>query len=419
MRLDNAAKIYPAARKRNWTALFRMSATLTEAVDPTILQQAVNRVTARFPSFSVSLRHGLFWYYLEHIDGAPQVIEDACCPCLTLRPEDNNGFLFRITCYRQRVAAEFFHVLTDGSGGLCFLKTLVAEYLALKYGAEIPRGGDILDCGDVPSPDEYEDSFLTHAGGPTMSRSEKRAYTIRGVPEQDGFINITCGEVPVDAILPRAREKGVTVTQYLASVLIMAIDCVQRRANHFESRLRPVKICVPVNLRSMFKSSTLRNFSSYVNPGIEPHMGEYDFDEVLLSVFHFMGAEITEKKLRAKFTTNVKSEENLILRIMPLFIKSPVMKYVFIKTGDKQTSSSISNIGAVRLPGEMRGYIERMEFILGPLIINPVCCAALSYGETLYLNFTRTINDPKIEREFFTRLIRLGIPVKISSNLRY
>ena len=33
MRLDNAAKIYPAAKRRNWTNYFRLSATLTEPVD--------------------------------------------------------------------------------------------------------------------------------------------------------------------------------------------------------------------------------------------------------------------------------------------------------------------------------------------------------------------------------------------------
>ena len=33
LRLDNAAKIYPAARRENWSSLFRLSMTLTEDVD--------------------------------------------------------------------------------------------------------------------------------------------------------------------------------------------------------------------------------------------------------------------------------------------------------------------------------------------------------------------------------------------------
>ena len=41
---------------------------------------------------------------------------------------------------------------------------------------------------------------------------------------------------------------------------------------------------------------------------------------------------------------------------------------------------------------------------------------AASYGDTLYLNFTRTIAETTVEREFFTSLVKLGIPVKVESN---
>ena len=42
MRLDNAALIFPAVRRRDWTNVFRLSATLTEPVEPEVLQQAVD-----------------------------------------------------------------------------------------------------------------------------------------------------------------------------------------------------------------------------------------------------------------------------------------------------------------------------------------------------------------------------------------
>ena len=49
MRLDNAAKIFPAVRRRDWSNVFRLSATLTEPVDPQILQQAVEQAAPPFP----------------------------------------------------------------------------------------------------------------------------------------------------------------------------------------------------------------------------------------------------------------------------------------------------------------------------------------------------------------------------------
>ena len=54
MRLDNAAKIFPAVKRRNWSNVFRLSVTLRDPVDPEVLQAAVREVAPRFPSMLVS-----------------------------------------------------------------------------------------------------------------------------------------------------------------------------------------------------------------------------------------------------------------------------------------------------------------------------------------------------------------------------
>jgi len=129
IKLDNAAKIYPAAKRRNWTALFRMSARLTEPVDPVTLRAALELCAKRFPTFTLRLRRGLFWYYLEHIDGVPEIQRDVANPCVRMDLRENRGFMFRVRYYENTIGVEIYHVLTDGTGGLCFLKTLVAEYV--------------------------------------------------------------------------------------------------------------------------------------------------------------------------------------------------------------------------------------------------------------------------------------------------
>ena len=76
MKLDNAAKIYPAAKRRTWTNYFRLSATLTEPIDLPILRAALDVTVRRFPSIAVRLRRGAFWYYLEQIPKAPDIQEE-------------------------------------------------------------------------------------------------------------------------------------------------------------------------------------------------------------------------------------------------------------------------------------------------------------------------------------------------------
>ena len=51
LELDTAAILYPAVRKRNWNAAFRVACVLEKPVQPELLQQAVDALYDRFPSF--------------------------------------------------------------------------------------------------------------------------------------------------------------------------------------------------------------------------------------------------------------------------------------------------------------------------------------------------------------------------------
>lgn len=134
LRLDNAAKIYPAAKRRNWSNLFRVSATLEEPIDADILQSALDVTVKRFPSMAVRLRQGMFWYCVEELAQAPHVMPDEYYPCTRMSFQEIKQCAFRVLYYKKRIAIEFFHALTDGNGGIIFLKTLLAEYLLQKYG---------------------------------------------------------------------------------------------------------------------------------------------------------------------------------------------------------------------------------------------------------------------------------------------
>ena len=417
MKLDNAAKIYPAAMSRQWTAMFRLSMNLQDDVDPDLLQQAVDRTLPRFPAFSGRLRSGLFWYYMEPIGRRLQVQPDVGNPLVRMNLKENNGFMLRVRYYGRRIAVEYFHVLTDGTGGLCFLKTLVAEYLTLRYGAEIPRAGDILDVTQPPNPAELEDSFMRYARSVGRSRRELPAYFVPGTEEQH-LLHITTGFLDADAVLALARQHSCTLTELLASVLILAIDDIQSRVRP-QRRRKAIKVCVPINLRKYYGAGTLRNFSSFVNPGIEPKYGQYNLAETIRLVRAFMQRESDEKLLNARFSSNVHSERNLVLRLMPLVIKSAAMKMIFLSKGDKQSSSTLTNLGNLSLPPEMARYVQRADLLLGPLKRNRVAAAVLSYEGELVVTFTRKIMESQVERNFFTRLRKLGLHVKIESNQGY
>lgn len=418
MRLDNAAKIYPAARSKRWVNLFRLSATLTEDVDKDVLKSALDVTVRRFPSIAVRIKTGFFWYYLEEIPNAPEIMDERSYPLSRIPFEKLQKCAFRVIVYKKRIAVEFFHSITDGNGGLIFLKTLLAEYIQQKYNVEIPAKDGVLDRLEMPSERELEDSFQRTCGKVAASRRDVTAYKINGTVESDAFLTNTAFLMSAAEVKARAKEIGVTANTFLASAVILAIINIQKERGIRQSKMKPVKLLLPVNLRKMFDSESLRNFVLYAMPGVDPRLGEYSFEEICTAVHHQMGLMATPKQMQKMITTNVKSERVLAVKLLPLFIKNPIMKAVFNTVGEKTTCLSLSNLGLVKVPDEMSPFIERMDFVLGIQATRHHNCGIITYGDTLVFNSIRNIREPILERHLYAVLKDLGIHVKVESNQR-
>lgn len=418
MRLDNAAKIYPAASRQNWSNIYRLSATLTEPVDTAILQSALDVTVRRFPSISARLRRGVFWYYLQQLESAPAIREENSFPLTPMSKEEIRRCAFRVIVHKRRIAVEIFHSLTDGTGALIFLKTLIAEYLQQRYGISIPAEHGVLGRLEALSEAELEDSFQKYAGPINASRSEPNAWRMSGTPERDGFLDLTCMQIPADTVIKKAHEYGVSVTNFLGAAMMLALQSLQREQVPNRKRRRHIRLLIPVNLRGLFPSKTLRNFAMYTTPDIDPRLGDYTFEEICAIIRGRMALDITQKQMSTKIAVNVSSEKLLAVRLMPLFVKNIVMKAVFDAVGERKSCLSMSNLGAVKLPAVMTPYVERMDFILGVQAAAPYNCGILSYGGTMYVNFIRNIREPLLEREFWNVLREMEIPVTVESNQR-
>lgn len=101
---------------------------------------------------------------------------------------------------------------------------------------------------------------------------------------------------------------------------------------------------------------------------------------------------------------------------MPLFVKNLVMKTVFLAVGERKTCLSLSNLGVVKMPEQMRKYVTRLDFILGVQSTAPYNCGVLSYNDRLYVNFIRNTKEPQLEMAFFKVLQELGLQAQVSSN---
>ncbi len=415
LRLDNAAKIFPASMRRGWSNVFRLSAYLKESVSPSILEQALERIAPRFPSVCVRLGKGLFWYYLEEISHLP-VLPEGQYPLVTMTRRDLSRSALRVLYYENRISVEFFHSITDGTGGLVFLKSLVAAYLELAYGVSVPEEQGVLSYRSSVGRAELEDAFLRYEGEGTP-RESSPAFSLKGKREPDDFLHVTCASIPVGKVLALAREKEVTLTALLSAALIYCLAGIQR-AKVAPRKEKAVRVQIPVNLRHFFSSRTLRNFVAVVNVGLEAGEGDASFDEILSLVHHQMALLITPRNLKGVFSANVESEKGIAIRLVPLFLKNLVMRAVFDRVGETNACLCLSNLGKITVPDEMKNFVTRFDFIIGTQAKAPYNCAVASYGDTLRIYLVRNTKEPELEQKFFPFLSSLGLPVFLESNER-
>lgn len=416
MRLDNAAKIYPAAKRRRWNNFFRLSATLSEPIDRDILKTALDVTVRRFPSIAVRLCKGVFWYYLEELSSPPEITDEACWPLAHAPFETINSCALRVIVYGSRLAVEFYHALTDGTGGMIFLKTLLAEYLEQRYGVVIPNECGVLDRLEVPHEDEFEDSFLKNRGECSAGRRKSTAFKIKYTTEPDDFRHLTTMMFDVTEALTVSKKFNATLTEFVAAAMLMALQRIQDTQIPNKNKQKPIRVVIPVNLRKLFKSITLRNFADVVMPEIDPRMGDYDFDEIIKAVKHQLGFEVTAKRMQARFTPNANAERSMLLRVAPLFAKNIVMKAIYNSVGERTSCLNISNLGKIEVPDVMHQYVTRFDFILGVQATKPNNCGMLSYNGTVYMNFIRNTVESCLELEFYKVLRENGLHVCVESN---
>ena len=415
-RLDNAAKIYPAVRTKKWSGNFRLSLNFRENVDPAVLQQALDDIRKRIVNLNLVLKKGFFWYFFEETDRYVLIQKEKQSPCGRIGGEHNNDMPYRVTYYNKRIAIEIFHALADGTGGLIFLKSLAARYIELKYHEKIPEYQDIILCESEYSPEEMEDAFKKYAKFRTLKdRSELKGYHFRGTVLPSEQTSVITGIIPFNKLHEKSKEYQVTVTEFIVSLMIQSFMECQSKSNIRKEK--PVKVSVPINLRKLYPSKTLRNFALYINPGIEPRYGEFTFEEITQEVHHFMRMNNKEKYLNAIMCKNLSDEFNPLVRVIPLGLKNIALFIAFKMYGETLVSSTFSNLGKADFPPEMLKYIERVEFMLGKFMSGMPSAAAVSYEGNMYINWTSGFYEKEVEKGFFTSLVKMGIPVKIESNL--
>ncbi len=413
-RLDNAAKLFPAITNRRSPNVFRFTAVLREDVIPEVLESALEKALSIMPSFAVKLHRGLFWYYFDVNNEHPTVKKECSYPCAPIYRAREKGFLFRVTYYGKRINFELYHALSDGIGALSFIRLIIYCYYNILKGEEVPEEL-IRNESDEITRDFDEDSFMLHATEERETDKKKKtepdAFRMSGYRYDGTRLGALAAITPVDKMLELSKKHSATLSEYVCALLIYSIFCTSYRRS-FGSR--PIVISIPVNLRGMFESGTLRNFFGHMNIGVLPKRNA-SFEDILSEV----KAQFKENLKRSYFESQINSHVNIEkipgIRYVPLFIKDAVMRFIYSGNAKKYTVT-FSNLGRIQLPSVISNYVERFEVLIGGSSTHPKKTSLCSYGNNLVLMFSSTIDDNSFEQFLLSYLVKEGIDVTVSSN---
>ncbi len=410
-KLDNTANVFPVIAGESMTNVYRISVTLQEEIKEELLQEALERVLPWFDVFRVRIRYGVFWYYFEtNQKPAPRVKKEYRYPCQFISPNRNRNYLFRVNYYKNRINLEVFHVLTDGMGGITFLRELTYQYLRLSHPELREKLGDGL-CSDTSL--NREDSYLkNYRKSHKKGYKTARAFQVKGEKLRPLELGVMHGYMSIRELKQACKIYGVSINEYLVAAFLWSIyqECL-----HGAPSKRPTSSCVPVNLRPYFNSITMKNFFVIVSAVFHPKKESYTFDEVVQIVAESLQSQINRENLENLFAYNVSNEKNFILRAVPLFIKNIALRYVYHNSARANTTT-VTNIGNVQVKEEYQSYIKDFSAMLsmseGQNIKGTIC----SYLDTMVFTISSNLADTFVQRAFFRRLAEDGISVRIETN---
>lgn len=426
-KLDNSAKIFPLSAGKKYSTVFRLSAVMKEKVNPSLLEKAVNITLEKYSSFKVKMKYGFFWYYLEENNKVPIIEEENNYPCKYIEPSKNNDYLFKVTYFDTKINIDIFHALTDGGSGTVFFREIIYTYLELLHPTVFNSNERLVRKIDFNTEDSYLKNYIKNSKG---NSSSKRAYILKGKKIKLGAISAIHEIIDMSDLKKECEKYNATVTQYLTAVLIYSIYEANYKKNKSK---KPIKVCIPVNLKKYFPSKTMSNFFSYIT--LEANMKSlvqnseekkeqknsnkdeinFLFENIIEFVKNDFKQKLTEEEIIKTMSANVKLGTNLFIKVIPLELKKAIVRLSYLEIR-KYTTITFSNIGRIGIIGKYKDYIDEFLMLIAPEPVEKIKCSGCTFENKMSFTFTSILNDNNIEKTFYNFLKNRGIKVKVESN---
>lgn len=408
MKTDTASIMFSCLSSKKWGRTFRMATVFKDMeVDEALLRKAAEDIKPRYPSMHTRIRKGFFWNYQEFTDALPEIRAEDSRVLSPITMRSDNRPDFRIVYHKRRLAIECAHFLGDGKGVSKYFDALITRYCELY---EDPESKYIFS---EPAGDELSNAFAEYYidGGEKPDDISVTAHHINCRMEKN-FLQLIFAMTDTEEIRNKSKAKRLTVTEYLAAALILgSIHHANRPINE------PVVIAVPVNLRRFFPTESVRNFTIQSKISFEPQgRTDWTFDEICSKIAGQLKKNIAVSELQKHLNKFGSLVNNPVLRIVPNFIKQPVLRISQKKTHSGFTTI-LTNTGNSEFSPEVAEKIERVDGVNGDTsgygLVST--CSVVSCNGILNLCFSVCSYDTSWPKECIRVLSSQGLDIRVES----
>lgn len=391
--IDNSALVHLAVHSQDHSNVFRLEAHLRSPVRPARLQRAADTVAGRLPMLAAGIRKQKNFYRVVPVTaGVPIRVDRQLLAYMPM--EEIRDCAMRILYGQHHIAVEFFHSLTDGAGGLQFLKALLAEYLGLP-----PEPVDL--------PAAWKDSYQTCSGGAPAAMPGGTSWLLPSAPQENETISRTTLVFSLEDLHAKVQARQITLTAFFTALFAQTAMQLQQKKVTPDRPLLPVQIMVPADLRRLFASQSLRNFSLYALTKLSPDAAAAPFQEIAESMAAQIRAQTARSCLRGRVRTHVELERKTAA--LPLWMKCAALRAGFEVCGGRSSCITVSNLGRAAFPEPVEKEITRLDFLLTPRSHSPYNCGIVSAGNTLSLTITRRGKETGFEKLLVAQLLAQGV----------
>lgn len=322
--------------------IFRITIELSNNIEEKYLSQSLTRTLKTFKSFKKKITYKLLKKTLEENNKEIIIHKTITNQITEINTKDNNEHLIRISYEKNFISIDIDHILTDGFCAKYFIEELLYNYLRLTDHKLKPQ--EKLMTTEENAYKKY--NIVTN-------KLSLQSYKVEGKNIPNKNIYSRNFSIEFQEIQKLSQKHSCTNITTIISMIIYSLLPIDNN--------KTLSICIPTNLRKYYETNTTSSFIS--NPILELNPSSLDSLDKIISIVKEQ-YELTEHKVY-----------NIYNNI----------------------TTTIYNIGTIKIKDEYETYINKISFELLPNIKENINIATSIFKDRINICFTSNIVETNIE----------------------